>query len=444
MTSIGRPKNRVAVIGAGMSGLVVAKRLKAEGMKVTIYERQTGPGGVWKFTRNADGIFATAAYETLESNFIKYLMEFSDWPWKDDTLLFPNRESVEQYLQTYSTGLDIEYDTEVIDIFGRSRIQPNDWQVKTRNCKSGEEVKRDFNAVVIAIGTFDKPYVPNCIGLEEWKSMHPGSISHSKSYRDADTEAFRGKNVVVVGNAASGRDISLRLAEVTKKLWVSSTRPNGRSHKRAIPVKGTKRLVPEKRLIEFEGNEEAREVDNIIYCTGYLYNTPFLRKGKNARTSLFPNNFYMDDLYEHIFWTKRPTLSFVGVPKLGPTFLISQAQSAVIARCLSTGLTPTAQVMAGWINDEKARHKERTYHGLPYPKCKEYIVRLEEWYLEVDEVALDKAPEGNKPFRWTDRLDWMMKSNAAIRRAFAAKKRLERQSFTTPESLGFVETKSNK
>lgn len=38
---------RVAVIGAGVSGLASARHLKAVGLEVVIYERSSVSGGVW-------------------------------------------------------------------------------------------------------------------------------------------------------------------------------------------------------------------------------------------------------------------------------------------------------------------------------------------------------------------------------------------------------------
>jgi cation diffusion facilitator CzcD-associated flavoprotein CzcO len=40
---------RVAIVGAGMSGLIAAKSLLDEGVfeKITIYERNSQPGGTW-------------------------------------------------------------------------------------------------------------------------------------------------------------------------------------------------------------------------------------------------------------------------------------------------------------------------------------------------------------------------------------------------------------
>lgn len=38
---------RVAVIGAGISGVVAAAHLKRENINVTVYERSSAAGGVW-------------------------------------------------------------------------------------------------------------------------------------------------------------------------------------------------------------------------------------------------------------------------------------------------------------------------------------------------------------------------------------------------------------
>jgi cation diffusion facilitator CzcD-associated flavoprotein CzcO len=38
---------RVAVIGAGISGVVAAAHLKIEGLNVTVFERSSAAGGIW-------------------------------------------------------------------------------------------------------------------------------------------------------------------------------------------------------------------------------------------------------------------------------------------------------------------------------------------------------------------------------------------------------------
>lgn len=47
MTERIHPIRRVAVIGAGISGVVSAGHLLAAGLDVTVFERNEAPGGVW-------------------------------------------------------------------------------------------------------------------------------------------------------------------------------------------------------------------------------------------------------------------------------------------------------------------------------------------------------------------------------------------------------------
>jgi cation diffusion facilitator CzcD-associated flavoprotein CzcO len=44
---------RVAVIGAGISGVVAAAHLKREDIKVTVFERSSAAGGIWYAIKHA-------------------------------------------------------------------------------------------------------------------------------------------------------------------------------------------------------------------------------------------------------------------------------------------------------------------------------------------------------------------------------------------------------
>ncbi|KAH9883263.1 hypothetical protein F4778DRAFT_788761 [Xylariomycetidae sp. FL2044] len=296
----------------------------------------------------------------------------------------------------------------------------------------------------MATGTFEKPFEPDVEGLEEWKGTYPDSVSHSKTYRNA--EDFRDQRVLVVGNAASGWDISLQIAATAKDVWVSSTRPGVRSHEKIISVGDIERLIPEKKLVEFKDGKKFQNVDAIVLCTGYLYSLPFLRKGARAPKPLYPSGAHIEDLWEHMFWTREPTLMFVGIPKAGPTFLLSQAQSALLARALADRwLAPSkvdmaesaAQELERWMErrrDKSGVENEQTFHNLPYPQCKEYIERLAGYCAEADETSSAKVPDGNPPFEWTRRIDFVMRQRGKIRAAFFSKG-VNRHRFPFPESL---------
>jgi len=45
---------RVAVIGAGVSGLAAIKCCRDEGLDVVCFERRNGLGGLWNYTENVE------------------------------------------------------------------------------------------------------------------------------------------------------------------------------------------------------------------------------------------------------------------------------------------------------------------------------------------------------------------------------------------------------
>lgn len=125
-------------------------------------------------------------------------MEFSDFPWDDNipgAEVFPSHEVVQEYLGRYTDefNLQIEYGTEVVDLHGATRIWPYRWRLQTK--ATGDSKPRPnhkfFDRVVVAIGNFDKPFMPAYEGLAKWQAAAPESISHAKAFRDK--KDFRAK-----------------------------------------------------------------------------------------------------------------------------------------------------------------------------------------------------------------------------------------------------------
>ena len=57
------------------------------------------------------------------------------------------------------------------------------WRVATKNIKD-ETTKEDiYDAVVVASGHYDDPFIPDIPGLSQWSATYPGSVTHSKFYR---------------------------------------------------------------------------------------------------------------------------------------------------------------------------------------------------------------------------------------------------------------------
>ncbi|KAI1326693.1 FAD/NAD(P)-binding domain-containing protein [Xylariaceae sp. FL0255] len=428
-------KNQVAVIGAGVSGLTTARRLTVEGLHVTVYERHPDSSGVWHYNKNPNekknkSTIPTPMYDNLNANFPRILMEFADHPWPANESLFPTREKMLEYLRRYGEGLPIKYNREVIDIYRLTR-HPNHggkrWKVKTRDARSKDNVsERNFDAVVVATGTFDCEWEPEYPGLKEWRRMYPRSVSHSKTFNKADK--FHNKRVLLIGNSAAGWEISKQITQVASKVWVSSSRPNSlRSVPSIEAIRSIKALNPQDRTVEIEVTDNQsqaspgllKDVDKIITCTGYQYTLPYIRKGLRAQEPLWSDSFYVVDLYLSTFWIEDPTLSFIGLPKQGPTFLISQAQAAVVARYLANVFKlPSATDMykslyrdrQEWATrraENPGQDNEKTFHNLPYPRCRDYIKELErisdmEWHnANVRDVRAAFDSQGDRKYKFS-------------------------------------------
>ncbi|ORY55107.1 uncharacterized protein BCR38DRAFT_491258 [Pseudomassariella vexata] len=188
--------------------LTAIRRPKAEGLKITIYERQDGPGGVWDFTANPDDPLSSPMYGSFEAKLTCELMALCAFPYAGG-LLFPERDDVEQCLGDHSEGLEVD--------------------------------------------------------------------------------AFWPPNDELVG-----------------------------------PVKTLHR---KQRRVQL-GATGAAEVGHIIFCTGFQYTTPFLCEGKLVGTHLFPDGSHVEDLDEHMFYTKRASLISLGVPRTTPAFIVSTSANS--------------------------------------------------------------------------------------------------------------------
>lgn len=253
------------------------------------------------------------------------------------------------------------------------------------------------------------------------------------------------QNVVVVGDGPSGQDIANRLAGVAKNIWVSTRKTKRKpANPKLTPIGPIKKFHNKSGSIEFEDGQTIAEVDKVIYCTGYHYSHPFLRKGVRAKTALHDDGFHVDGLWQHMFWIEESSLVFLGIPKEGPTFLTSQAQAAYAARFLAgLSLLPSKAVMRRDVSADLKIRREKNLnidtkaHQLSYPECKEYIETLQMRIVE-DAASPRGSPitPDNKPFRWTKRIEWTMSNRGDIGKAYKGKACL-RKKYPTPESLGF-------
>ena len=83
---------RVAVVGAGVSGLTVCKHLLELGCRPVVFEGDTVLGGVW-----------ARAPACTELQTPRPMYQYSDFPWPETvTEVFPTHRQVVAYLEAYA------------------------------------------------------------------------------------------------------------------------------------------------------------------------------------------------------------------------------------------------------------------------------------------------------------------------------------------------------
>ncbi|XP_040895904.1 flavin-containing monooxygenase 5-like isoform X2 [Toxotes jaculatrix] len=212
---------KVAVIGAGPTGLTSIKACLEEGLEPTCFESSHDIGGLWRFKEKPEPGRANI-YESVVINSSKEMMSFSDFPPPAE---FPNNmhhSEVLLYLRLYAQAFNllqhIQLQTTVLSV----RQTPDftvtgQWEVETER-EGGQRETHVFDAVIVCTGHFTQPHLP----LRDFKGIESfeGRYFHSWEYRNA--EGMQGKRVVVIGIGNSGGDIAVDISRVAEKVYLST------------------------------------------------------------------------------------------------------------------------------------------------------------------------------------------------------------------------------
>uniref|UniRef100_A0A670Y4R6 Flavin-containing monooxygenase n=1 Tax=Pseudonaja textilis TaxID=8673 RepID=A0A670Y4R6_PSETE len=97
---------RVAIIGAGASGLTAIKCCLDEGLQPTCFERSEDIGGLWRFQEHVtEG--HSSIYKSLTTNSSKELMSFSDFPIPEEYPNYVHHSKMMEYFRMYAKQFDL-------------------------------------------------------------------------------------------------------------------------------------------------------------------------------------------------------------------------------------------------------------------------------------------------------------------------------------------------
>ncbi|KAM6080034.1 flavin-containing monooxygenase 1-like [Theristicus caerulescens] len=92
---------RVAVVGAGVSGLTATKCCLEEGLEPTCFEQSQDIGGLWRYTEHVEA-GRPSLYPSVISNTSKEMSAFSDFPYPEDFPVFLPNAQLLDYLRRYT------------------------------------------------------------------------------------------------------------------------------------------------------------------------------------------------------------------------------------------------------------------------------------------------------------------------------------------------------
>ena len=202
-----REKFHVLVIGAGMSGLLQALRLKEAGIPFTVVEKNDSVGGTWYENRYP------GCRVDIANHFYSY--SFEPYPWSE---YFSRRDELLAYFRRFAQrhGLEpyIRYNTEVTA--ARFNESTSLWEVEFKSTAAGAPApaKMRVNAIVSAVGQLNRPKIPDIEGRERFKGVQ----LHSAEW-DPKLD-LRGKRVAVLGSGASAFQVVPEVAKIAAKLYV--------------------------------------------------------------------------------------------------------------------------------------------------------------------------------------------------------------------------------
>jgi 4-hydroxyacetophenone monooxygenase len=187
---------RVAVIGAGMSGLAAAYRLLQAGIDFVVFERNDDVGGVW-----LENDYPGCRLDTSNFCYSYSFLQRADWPHQ-----YSRGPEIREYFQDASRQLGlrerIRFGTPVRAAHFDERA--GEWLV-TVEADGRSETSR-FSAVISAVGQLNQPNIPDIAGAADFS----GTSFHSARWdHQAD---LRGKRVGVIGSGASGYQVAPSIA----------------------------------------------------------------------------------------------------------------------------------------------------------------------------------------------------------------------------------------
>lgn len=197
----------VVVVGAGPSGLILAKQLAQQGVNFVVYERNADVGGIWDINAPNSPMYESAHFISSRT-----LSGFPGFPMPETFPDYPSHSQLHEYIGRFADAFDLrQYIQCNTGVKHATQDADGQWNIELSH---GEVVQSRY--LVCANGVTWEPNVVT------WEGEFAGEVRHSVTYRSMDE--FRGKRVLVVGAGNSGVDIACDASFAAEQAFLSVRR----------------------------------------------------------------------------------------------------------------------------------------------------------------------------------------------------------------------------
>jgi len=195
----------VAIIGAGMSGLLMGIQLKKAGIEnFRIYEKADSLGGTWR-----ENTYPGLACD-VPSFFYAYSFETNlDWSRR-----FSPGPEILAYFQRVAEKYDLLRHISFGELVANAQYESGGWSIETAK---GDKSRADV--LVLATGPLHKKNYPAIEGLESFE----GAQFHSAAWDHG--VPLEGKRIGVIGTGSTGVQMTAPLSEVAGHLTIFQRTP---------------------------------------------------------------------------------------------------------------------------------------------------------------------------------------------------------------------------
>ena len=180
----------VLVVGGGQAGLSIAARLRQLQVDTLIVDREQRIGDNWR-----NRYHALTLHNQVQVNHLPYMPFPPSWP------TYIPKDKLAGWFEAYVEGMELNYWTATEFEGGAYNEKEGRWSVVLRRADGTKREMRPRH-VVMATGVSGIPNLPDIPTLRNFG----GKILHSSQYDDG--EAWKGRNVLVIGTGNSGHDIA--------------------------------------------------------------------------------------------------------------------------------------------------------------------------------------------------------------------------------------------